>query len=76
MAIVYGEDELLALTLAVAYMPLAFALQAPTWIFFRRMDFLRQRLLLAVGPVVMFVSPWGSRPRRGCLEPCDRPRDR
>ena len=55
VAIVYGEDELLPLTLAVAYMPLAFALQAPTWIFFRRMDFLRQRLLLAVGPVVTFV---------------------
>ena len=55
VAIVYGEDELLGLTLAAAYMPIAFALQAPTWIFFRRMDFLRQRLLLAVGPVVTFV---------------------
>ena len=55
VAIVYGEDELLGLTLAAAYMPIAFALQAPTWIFFRRMDFLRQRLLLAIGPVVTFV---------------------
>jgi O-antigen/teichoic acid export membrane protein len=59
VAIVYGQDELLPLTLAVAYMPLAFALQAPTWIFFRRMDFLRQRLLLAVGPVVTFVFTVG-----------------
>ena len=59
VAIVYGEDELLPLTLAAAYMPLAFALQAPTWIFFRRMDFLRQRLLLAVGPVVTFVFTVG-----------------
>ncbi|HMJ96994.1 MAG TPA: oligosaccharide flippase family protein [Thermoleophilaceae bacterium] len=59
VAIAYGEDQLLALTLAAAYMPLAFALQAPTWIFFRRMDFLRQRVLLAVGPVVTFAFTVG-----------------
>ena len=59
VALAYGDSELLALTLAVAYLPLAFALQAPTWIFFRRMDFLRQRLLLAVGPVVTFVFTVG-----------------
>lgn len=51
---VYGDDRLLWLTLAVAYLPLAFALQAPTWIFFRRMDFVRQRLLQAIVPVVTF----------------------
>ena len=55
VAIVYDESELLPLTLAAAYMPIAFALQAPTWIFFRRMDFLRQRLLMAIGPVVTFA---------------------
>jgi O-antigen/teichoic acid export membrane protein len=59
VALVYGDDELLPLTLAVAYLPLAFALQAPTWIFFRRMDFLRQRLLLAVAPVVTFAFTVG-----------------
>jgi O-antigen/teichoic acid export membrane protein len=59
VALAYGEDQLLALTLAASYMPLAFALQAPTWIFFRRMDFLRQRLLLAVGPVVTFAVTVG-----------------
>ena len=59
VALVYGDDELLALTLAVAYLPIAFALQAPTWIFFRRMDFLRQRLLLAVAPVVTFAFTVG-----------------
>src|SRR3954466_2436080 len=48
----YDDDRLVALTLAVAYLPLAFALQAPTWIFFRRMDFLKQRLLQAIVPVV------------------------
>lgn len=55
VALVYDESELLPLTLAAAYMPIAFALQAPTWIFFRRMDFLRQRLLMAVGPMVTFA---------------------
>ena len=52
---VYNDDRLLALTLAVSYLPLAFALQAPLWIFFRRMDFIRQRSLQAVVPIVTFV---------------------
>jgi O-antigen/teichoic acid export membrane protein len=55
VAAVYGDDRLVALTLAVAYLPVAFALQAPTWIFFRRMDFVRQRLLQGTIPVVTFV---------------------
>ena len=55
VALAYGDDRLLALTLAVSYLPVAFSLQAPTWIFFRRMDFLRQRLLLAIVPVVTFA---------------------
>src|SRR3954471_19906209 len=54
VATVYGDDRLLPLTLAVSYLPVAFALQAPQWIFFRRMDFLRQRMLQAVIPVVTF----------------------
>jgi O-antigen/teichoic acid export membrane protein len=54
VAVAYDDDRLVWLTLAVAYLPVAFALQAPTWIFFRRMDFLRQRLLQAVVPVVTF----------------------
>jgi O-antigen/teichoic acid export membrane protein len=55
VALAYGDSELLALTFAVAYLPLAFALQAPTWIFFRRMDFFRQRLIQAIVPVVTFA---------------------
>jgi O-antigen/teichoic acid export membrane protein len=54
IAAVYGDDRLVALTLAVAYLPVAFSLQAPTWIFFRRMDFVRQRMLQATIPVVTF----------------------
>lgn len=55
VALAYGDDRLLALTLAVAYLPLAFALQAPQWVFFRRMDFLRLRLLQFSIPAVTFA---------------------
>lgn len=54
VAVVYGNDQLLALMIAVAYLPTAFALQAPAWVFFRRMDFVRVRALQAVVPVVTF----------------------
>ena len=39
----YGDDRLLGLMLAMAWLPLAMALQAPLWIFFRRMEYGRQR---------------------------------
>jgi O-antigen/teichoic acid export membrane protein len=55
VAAVYGDERLFALMAATAYLPLAFALQAPTWIFFRRMDFARQRILQGIVPVVTFV---------------------
>jgi O-antigen/teichoic acid export membrane protein len=55
VAAVYDDERLLALTAATAYLPLAFALQSPAWIFFRRMDYVRQRLLQAVVPVVTFA---------------------
>src|SRR3954451_4566126 len=55
VAAVYGDSRLLALMAATAYLPLAFALQAPTWIFFRRMASARQRLLQGVVPLVTFV---------------------
>jgi O-antigen/teichoic acid export membrane protein len=55
VAAVYGDSELLALTLAVAYLPLAFSLQAPQWVFFRRMDFLRVRALQFAIPSVTFL---------------------
>jgi O-antigen/teichoic acid export membrane protein len=54
VAEVYGDSRLLALMIAVAYLPTAFALQAPTWVFFRRMDFVRVRALQAIVPVVTF----------------------
>jgi len=55
LAAIYDDWQLLPLTLAVAYLPVGFALQAGTWVFFRRMDFLRVRALQAITPVVSFV---------------------
>ncbi len=51
----YGEDELLAPALVLALALPGLALQAPTWVFYRRMDFLRQRTISAVDPLVGFV---------------------
>ena len=52
LAAAYDDSRLLALTLAVAYLPVAFALQAPQWVFFKRMDFVRLRTLQAIVPLV------------------------
>jgi O-antigen/teichoic acid export membrane protein len=51
LAAAYDDDRLLALTLAVAYLPVGFALQAPQWLAFRRMDYLRLRVLQAIVPL-------------------------
>jgi O-antigen/teichoic acid export membrane protein len=55
LALAYGEEELLAPGLAIAAIIPAFALQAPIWIHYRNMDFLRQRLLSATDPLTSFV---------------------
>jgi O-antigen/teichoic acid export membrane protein len=54
-SIVYDEPRILlpGLLLAVA-LPLL-ALQAPIWVFYRRMDFVKQRVLESCNPVVAFV---------------------
>jgi O-antigen/teichoic acid export membrane protein len=52
LAAAYDEPELFGLTLASAYLPVAFALLAPLWIFFRRMDYAKQRALQVIQPVV------------------------
>jgi O-antigen/teichoic acid export membrane protein len=51
LAAAYGDSRLLPLTLAVAYLPLAFALQAPQWAAFKAMEYLRLRLLQAIVPL-------------------------
>jgi len=51
LAAAYDDSRLLALTLAVTYLPVAFALQAPQWVFFKRMDYVRLRVLQAIVPL-------------------------
>jgi PST family polysaccharide transporter len=54
-SLLYGEERILVpgLLLAAA-MPLI-ALRTPTWVFYRRMDFAKQRLLEAIQPVTTLV---------------------
>jgi O-antigen/teichoic acid export membrane protein len=55
VAAAYGDERLLGLMLGVSYLPVAFALLAPLWVFFRRMDYRRQRSLQAIQPIVSFA---------------------
>ena len=55
MAYLYGRDELLAPALAAALVLPGLALQTPLAIFYRRLDFKRQRTLQAIDPIVAFV---------------------
>jgi O-antigen/teichoic acid export membrane protein len=59
VAFVYGREEVLAPGVVVALMLPAGALQAPTWVFYRRMEFARQRALQAIDPFVAFVVTVG-----------------
>ena len=54
-ALVYGLPELLLPGFAIAAVVPSLALQAPVWIYYRRMQFVRQRALLAIDPVVSFA---------------------
>lgn len=51
IAALYGSWRLAPLMLGLAYLPVAFALQSPAWVFFRRMDFVRQRSIQAIVPL-------------------------
>jgi PST family polysaccharide transporter len=55
LALAYGRPELLAPGLAMILVVPAAVLQSPLWVFYRRMEFARQRRLAAVDPVVGFV---------------------
>jgi PST family polysaccharide transporter len=56
LALVYNQPRVIAPGLAVAFLLLpALALQSPLWIFYRRMEFARQRSLQAIDPVTSFV---------------------
>lgn len=51
----YGVDDIVLPGLVCILVLPGLALQAPLWVFYRRMDFARQRALQAIDPVVGFV---------------------
>ncbi len=55
VCVVYGHWSLLAPGLVLVTVLLADALQSPLWVYYRRMDFFRQRMQAAVEPVVGLV---------------------
>jgi O-antigen/teichoic acid export membrane protein len=55
LMIVYDTESLLGAGFVVLLAFVAAPFQAPLWVFYRRMEFVRQRLLQAVDPVVAFV---------------------
>lgn len=55
IGLIYGDMSIVGLMLALSLLPVLFALQSPAWVFLRRMDFVRQRSLQAVVPVVTLV---------------------
>ena len=55
LALVYGAPELLLPGFVACLTVATGALQTPFWVFYRRMDFMRQRKLQAVDPIVGFV---------------------
>ncbi|MGI8802693.1 MAG: oligosaccharide flippase family protein [Solirubrobacteraceae bacterium] len=59
MTVVYARPELLAPGLAVIMIIPALVLQSPLWVFWRRLEFFRQRSLEAIDPVVEFVVTVG-----------------
>lgn len=54
-AAIYDQQSIILPGLILLAAVVGRTLQAPTWIFYRRMNFVRQRTLEAVEPVVMFV---------------------
>jgi O-antigen/teichoic acid export membrane protein len=55
VALVYGQWALVAPGLLLITMLMADALQSPLWVYYRDMDFVRQRTLGVVEPVIGFI---------------------
>jgi O-antigen/teichoic acid export membrane protein len=55
-ALLYGEPEIIGPGVALALAIPALALQMPMWVYYRRMDFVRQRLLQSIDPIVTFLA--------------------
>jgi O-antigen/teichoic acid export membrane protein len=55
-SLIYGRPEIIAPGMTLAVVMPAAALQAPLWVFWRRMDFVRQRSLQIWDPVVSLLA--------------------
>jgi O-antigen/teichoic acid export membrane protein len=55
MALLYDRSDLIAPAVVLMALFPAMVLQAPLWVFYRRMDFVQQRLVQAVDPLVGFA---------------------
>lgn len=54
-ALIYGQWKLVPVGLVIILLLPAGVLQTPLWVYYRNMDFVRQRSLQAIDPVVGFV---------------------
>jgi PST family polysaccharide transporter len=59
LILIYDLPQLLWPSVVIAATLMVSVFQAPLWIYYRRMDFVRQRTLQAVDPVVGFVAAVG-----------------
>ena len=59
LALVYGQPRIVAPGLVMALAMPSAGLMSPLWIYYRRMQFLRQRTLQAIDPLVGFVVTVG-----------------
>jgi PST family polysaccharide transporter len=58
-ALIYGEESIILPGLVMLIGVIGHAFQAPTWIFYRQMRFVRQRTVEAVEPITVFVVAVG-----------------
>lgn len=59
LVLIYDLPRLIAPSIVIALALLVSVFQAPLWVYYRRMEFARQRSLAAVDPVVGFVASVG-----------------
>ena len=55
-ALLYGAPEIILPGMALAFAIPALALQMPLWVLYRRMDFVKQRKLQTIDPVVTLIA--------------------
>jgi polysaccharide transporter, PST family len=56
IVLIYGLPQLVAPSIVIAFTLLISAFQSPVWVYYRQMNFARQRALAAVDPVVGFIA--------------------